>query len=515
MLDFPAMLGGIHLMVGSVASWGWIVPGLIVGLVFAAIPGITIAMAMAIVLPMTLYMDFFPSVVFLTSVYTGAGFGGSVPAILMNIPGTPTSYATTFDGYAMAQKGQHNEALGYALFASTLCGIAGYLVLLVVVEPLANIVLKIGPFEMFMVAVWGMTLLGSLGSKYASRGMLAAVLGLLIGTLGMNTAGYIRGTFGSPELLNGIAPVPAMIGLLASSQLLNLATKDYILQADSAREVSLKRILAGCLGVFKFPAVLIRGSIIGIIIGAVPGVGSSIGNLIAYSEAKRTSKDRDTFGKGNPKGVVAAEAAVASSEGGSMATMLALGIPGGGATAILLAAFLMHNIVPGPSFIQNQKEMVYAIIMNNIIQCVLLLFAGIAFIYAACNVVKLRTRYVLPAILMIAVLGTYAVEGSMSGPATLFFFSILGFGLVRFNYPVAAVVVGILLGRMLETELLRANQVSGGDVLFILHRPMALTIAALMIFSLGMTMIGKRRQARADAKAAILRTTEVVESPSR
>jgi putative tricarboxylic transport membrane protein len=505
MMDFHAMMGGLELMAGSFASWGWIVPGLVVGLVFSAIPGVSISMAMAIVLPLSLYMDFFPSVVFLTSVYTGAGFGGSVPAILMNIPGSPTSYATTFDGYAMAKKGQHNEALGYALFASTLCGIAGYLLLLVVVEPLANIVLKIGPFEMFAVAVWGMLLLGSLGTKYATRGFLAASIGVLLGGIGMNTAGFVRATFGFPELLNGIAPVPAMIGLLASGQLLSLASKDYILDAESAREVSVKKILAGCWGTFKYPGVLLRGSIIGIIIGAVPGVGSSVGNLIAYAETKRTAKDSASFGKGNPKGVVAAESAVASAEGGSMATMLALGIPGGGATAILLAAFLMHNIVPGPAFIQNQKEMVYAIIFNNIVQAILLLVVGIAFIYVACNVVKIRTRYVLPAILVIAVMGTYAVEGSISGPITLFVFSIIGFALVKFQYPVAAVVVGILLGRMLETELLRSNQLSGGDFLYILNRPAALVIVAIMVFSLGMTFIGKKRQARAEkAEAAAL-----------
>src|SRR5687767_2785883 len=198
MIDMDAMTGAFGIMANSAGSWGWIVPGLIVGLVFSAIPGVSITMAMAIVLPMSLYMDFFPAVVFLTSVYTGAGFGGSVPAILMNIPGSTASVATTFDGYAMAQKGQHNEALGYALFASTLAGILGYVVLLLLVEPMADVVLRIGPVEMFIVAVWGMLLLGSLGSRYVTRGLLAAALGILIGTVGMNTAGYIRGTMGIP-----------------------------------------------------------------------------------------------------------------------------------------------------------------------------------------------------------------------------------------------------------------------------------------------------------------------------
>ncbi len=471
MIDISAFQDALGIMFSSVGSWGWIVPGLIVGLVFSAIPGISITMAMAIVLPMSLYMDFFSAIVFLTSVYTGAGFGGSVPAILMNIPGSPSSFATTFDGYAMSKKGEHNEALGYALFASTICGIGGYLLLLLVVEPLADIVLRIGPVEMFAVALWGMLLLGSLGSTYISRGLLAAAFGILLGTIGMNTAGFTRGTMGIPVLLDGISPIPAMIGLLAAGQLLSLAGRDYIIEAEGSREVSVRRILKGCWGTLKFPGVLLRGSIIGIVIGAVPGVGSSIGNLIAYAETKRTAKDSATFGKGNPKGVVAAESAVASAEGGSMATMLALGIPGGGATAILIAAFMMHNIVPGPSFIETQKPMVYAIILNNIVQAIVLLAVGIGFIYVASNIVKVRTRYVLPAILVIATLGTYAVTGETAGPITLFVFALLGFALQRYQYPVAAVVVGILLGRMLETEFLRSYQLSGGNPLYIFERP--------------------------------------------
>jgi putative tricarboxylic transport membrane protein len=198
---------------------------------------------------------------------------------------------------------------------------------------------------------------------------------------------------------------------------------------------------------------------------------------------------------------------VASAEGGSMATMLALGIPGGGATAILIAAFMMHNIVPGPNFIETQKPMVYAIILNNIVQAIVLLVVGIGFIYVASNIVRVRTRYILPAILVIATLGTYAVTGETAGPITLFVFALLGFALVRYEYPISAVVVGILLGRMLETEFLRSYQLSGGNPLYILQRPGAMGIVGVMLLSLLMTAWGKRKQARAEAaeEAAIER----------
>jgi putative tricarboxylic transport membrane protein len=439
-------------------------------------------------------MDFFPSIVFLTSVYTGGVFGGSVPAILMNIPGSPSSYATTFDGYPMTLKGKHNEALGHALFASTLCCILGYLFLLLMIQPIANIVLKIGPLEMLFVAVWGLSLLGSLGSQYISRGILSALFGILLGTVGMNTAGYTRGTMGLPYLLGGISPVPAMIGLLAAGQLLTLATKDYIVDGENSRSVSLKRILWGCWETLRYPGVLLRGTAIGLVMGMVPGVGSSVANLIAYAETKRTAKDSATFGTGNPKGVIGAEAAVASGEGGSMATMLALGIPGHGAVAVLLAAFTMHNVVPGPALIRQHKDMVYAIILSNMVQAAMLLGVGIVFIYAASNVVRVRSRYILPVVLIMSVMGTFSIDGTIAGPITLVIFAIIGTIMIRYKYPVSAAVVGLLLGRIMETESILSYQVSGGHLSYLLQRPGAIAVVVVMVLSLTKTAWSKRRQ---------------------
>jgi putative tricarboxylic transport membrane protein len=498
MLDVAAFWEALHIIVASAQSWLWIVPGLIVGLVFSAVPGISISMAMAIVLPLSLYLEFFPAIVFLTSVYTGGVFGGSVPAILMNIPGSPSSYATTFDGYPMTLKGQHNEALGLALFSSTLCCMLGYLFLLLMIEPMAAIVIKIGPIEMFVVALWGLLLLGSLGSEYVTRGILAAAFGILLGTIGMNTAGYMRGTMGIPYLLDGISPIPAMIGLLAAGQLLTLVTKDFIVDGGSSRTVSLRRIISGCLNTFKYPGVLLRGTVIGIVMGIIPGVGSAVANLISYAETKRAAPDGDTFGQGNPKGVIGAEAAVASGEGGSMATMLTLGIPGHGAVAVLLAAFMMHNVVAGPSLIRQHKPMVYALILNNIIEAMVLLGVGLGFIYVASNVVRLRTRYIVPVVLILAIMGTYSLDGTISGPITLFVFTMIGAAMVRYKYPVAATVVGLLLGRMLETQAVLSYELIGGQPAYILHRPGAIAILLVMMASLGMSGWSKRRRRQAD-----------------
>jgi putative tricarboxylic transport membrane protein len=496
MVDLTAAGSAVSLLIGSAGAWIWVVPGLLIGLVFGAMPGISVSMAMALVLPATLYMDFLPAIIFLTSVYTGAGFGGSVPAVLMNIPGTSSAVATTFDGYPMARQGRHNEALGVALVASCLGVLASYAILFVLVQPLAELVLRIGPYEMAAIGIWGMVLLGSLGGKSLSRGLFAAGIGVLIGTVGMNTAGYLRGTANIPELLDGVPTIPAMVGLLAASQLFALVNTTFLVESEEDRAISLPRILAGGALVLRHPVTLIRGSMIGAFVGAAPGVGSSIANLLSYAETRRTSKDRDSFGKGNPEGVIASESANSSSEGGAMATMLALGIPGGGATAILLAAFAMHNVVGGPRFIDQNRDIVYAIILSNFAQAVLLLLVGTAFVFAASSIVRLPLRFLIPSVLVMATMGSFAMEGSIAGPMTLFVFAVLGWLMSSAGYPVAAVVVGLLLGRLIETEMLRAWQLAGGDPAEILNHPWAIAILALMLASLGLSFWQDRRRSR-------------------
>ncbi|PAU77456.1 tripartite tricarboxylate transporter permease [Halomonas salipaludis] len=502
MIDLVASSAALQLLASSPDAWLWVIPGLMIGLVFGAMPGISITMAMAIFLPATLYMDFLPAIIFLTSMYTGAGFGGSVPAILMNIPGTSSAVATTFDGYPMARDGRHNEAMGVALTSSVFGMLLSYSVLFLVISPLADIVLGIGPLEMLVIALWGILLLGSLAGKHMTRGILAGIFGLILGTVGMNTAGYMRGTMGVPWLLDGIPVVPAMMGLLAASQLFNLVNSNFLVEDESKRGINAGKIFYGFRLAFKHPIVILRGSFIGVFIGAIPGVGSSISNLLSYAYTKRGDDNPETFGEGNPKGVVAAESANSSSEGGAMATMLALGIPGGGATAILLAAFAMHNIVGGPSFIANNQEIVYAILFSNFAQGILLLGVGLGFVFVASSVVRVPLRYLVPTVLSVACFGAYAVDGSMAGPITLFVFSVIGWMMARYGYPVAAVVVGLLLGGLVETQLLRSNQVSGGDFTYLFDRPAAMAIIGVIVFSMAFTAWAKRRRKRRELTAA-------------
>lgn len=495
MLDFTAISDAFSLLSNAGTAWILLIPGLLIGLVFGAMPGISITMAMAIFLPLTLYMDFLTSIIFLTAIYTGAGFGGSVPAVLMNIPGTSSALATTFDGYPMARSGRHDEALGVALASSVIGTLSSYILLLFLIVPVSIVVLKLGPLEMFAISTWGIMLLGSLAGTSMARGLLAGAFGVLIGTVGFNTAGYLRGDMNIPWLLDGVAAIPAMMGLLAASQLLNLINTKYLIENEEDRGISFGAIVKGIRGTLRYPTIMLRGASIGVIIGAIPGVGSSISNLISYSETKRNAPDKDSFGKGNPKGVIAAESANSSSEGGAMATMFALGIPGGGATAILLAAFLMNDIVVGPQFISQSKDVVYAIIFTNFMQAFCLLFIGLGFVYVAAFIVRVPLRFLIPSVLVVATFGSYAVtRGSMEGPILLLVFALIGWLMQRYGYPVAACVVGILLGSLLEKSLINTIQISAGrEIEYILSRPGALFIFGLMIVSLGFTAISTMR----------------------
>ncbi len=442
-------------------------------------------MAMAIFLPITLHMDFVMSMLFLTAIFTGGSFGGGVTAILMNIPGTSSALATAFDGYPMARQGKHNEALGLALGSSTFgCGL-GYIVLFCLIQPISIMVLKLGPTEMFAVTVWGLTLIASLRGDHMSKGVVSGIFGLLLGTVGYNDLGIARGTMDIDILLDGIPAVPAMMGMFAASELFNLLNAKFIVEDEDQRKVSIPKVVSGFKTALRHPVINARGSLIGIIIGAVPGVGSSVSNLLSYMETKRRDKNPDSYGRGNPKGVMASESANSSSEAGSMATLLALGIPGGGATAVMLAVFAMNNITGGPTFIRDQTDVVYAIIFANFGQVFLLAFIGLLLIPMLAAVVKVPVRLLVPVVMTLAIFGSYGLTGSMSGPYTVLAFSILGYFMKKNNYSVPGLVIGILLGKMAESELLHSFQISGGHLSYVLTRPVTLVIVVLLLLSIG------------------------------
>ena len=502
MIDQFALSQAFGLLFSSFSPWLWVVPGLLIGLVFGSIPGLQISMAMAVFLPVTFGMDFLQAMLFLTAIFTGGAYGGGVTAILMNIPGSSSSIATAFDGYPMARQGKHNEALGLGLAASVVGAFVGYVLLLLLIDPLAAFVLKIGPLEMVVVVLWGLTLIATLNDSSLAKGLMAGFFGLMLSQVGMSTTGIMRTTVGNPYLIDGISVVPAMIGIFAAAELLRLRGSNYLVQDETQRDISLPKILVGVAETFRHPVVLVRGSLIGAVIGAIPGVGSSVANLVSYGEAKRASKTPDAFGKGAPDGVIAAESANSSSEGGSMTALSALGIPGGAATAVLLAAFSFHNIIGGPSFIRNQTDVVYSIILGNLGQVVLLAVIGLLMLRVLGLVVRVPLAYLVPSVLAMCAWGGYGITGTIAGPLTVAAFAGLGWLMRRNGYPVAATVIGLLLGRMMEGELVRTLQISGGQPLrYLLERPIALGLFVVMILVLAGAPLLKALRRRKLAQA--------------
>lgn len=494
MIDTAAFGAALDLLSSDAMAWVVILPGLLIGLVFGAVPGLSTSIAMAVFLPATLYMEFLPAILFLTAIFTGGGYGGAVPAILINIPGTSAAVATAFDGYPMTQSGRHGEALGIGLAASALGTFFGYIILLMLVGPVSEWVLRLGPTEMLVVAIWGLLLIAVLNDASVAKGLAAGILGVLVSTIGYSDTGLMRGTFGSMHLLDGIPAIPALIGLFAASELINMGGKDFIVADREARRMRLAPILTGVGTAFRQWPLVLQGSVIGTVIGIIPGVGASVANLASYAVLKRSSADPHSFGRGNPAGVVASEAANSSSEGGGMVPLLALGLPGGAGTAILLGAFAMHNVTGGPRFIADRTDVVYAILLGNMAQAVLLLIVGIGFVFGASFIVKAPLRYLIPYVIAVSLMGTFAITGSMVGPLTVAGAGALGWVMRRYGYPVTATVVGLLVGPMAEGELVRSWQISGGDPSFILGRPITLVMLALLVASVLLSLLHGRRK---------------------
>jgi putative tricarboxylic transport membrane protein len=488
MLDLAAIWDAFGMLFAMPMAWVVVPLGLLIGLVFGAVPGLSVPIAMAVFLPMTLYMEFTEAILFLTAIFTGGGFGGSIPAILMNVPGTSAAIATCFDGHPMVRRGEHNRALGLALGASTVGTAVGYLLLFLVLEPISGFVLRLGPSELFLVAVIGLLLIGLMTDGRFARAVVAGCIGVLLSLIGMSSAGIERGTFGSIYLLDGIDANAAIIGIFAASELFRLVKHDYLVEAQDKRSVSIREIARGFADIRHNLPTLGRGSLLGAGLGVIPGIGSSIANLVSYTITKQLSKEPESFGKGNPNGVVAAESANSSSEGGSMVGLLALGIPSSAATAIMLSAFSMHNITGGPRFISDQKDVVYAIIAGNLIQAVMLGIIGLLFIRIIVYLVRVPLSYLLPPIVICTVLGSYALTSSLSGPVTLVAFSIFGVVLKRYNYSVVATVIGLLLGLMMEGNLVRTWQLGGSSLSPMVTRPVSLVLIALIVASVALAL---------------------------
>lgn len=465
---------------GTIMGWKpllIIAIGVVVGILVGAMPGLSPSTGVALLVPFSYTMSPALAIILLVSIYISSNYGGSITAVLINTPGTPSAAATAMDGYPLTQQGKAGLGLGMSLVASTVGGVFGVIILILFAIPLAKLAITFHPADYFALAIFGLTTVGSLGSGNVFKALVAVTIGLLINTIGLDPiSGVSRFTFGLDALYDGFHLIPALIGLFALSVVFNAIEKDKLESSD------VDKVSGGfpsLLDIWKTKLTIVRSSILGTIIGIFPGAGATIASFISYGIAKRSSPDPDSFGKGALDGVAASEAANSSSVGGALIPLLALGIPGSATDAVLIGALQLHDITPGPLLFETNPDIVYGIFAALFVANVVMLILGIYGVRVFSKIIEVPPSVLYPMIVAIALIGSYAVRGSFFDVGACFGFGVLGWILKRYGYPVAPVVLGIVLGGLLEENFRRAVMMDGFSVF--VTQPLAATMLAVSI----------------------------------
>jgi len=475
--------------------------GVALGLIIGFLPGLSGGMGIGLMLPFTFHMEPLTALVFLCSIYTGGIFGGAVTAILLNTPGAPANLSTVLDGYPMARNGQPERAMGISLMSSFIGGVVGTTFLLCLAGPLANFSLQFGPGEMFFVAIFGLTVVGSLADNVV-KGVFSGLFGILLGTIGLNANGVLRGTMGIVYLMDGIPTVPALLGLLALPSIYELSgRKSAVLKVDSISSgfASLRGLLQGFRETLKRIIQALLCSILGTIVGIIPAAGSAIAGVLGYNWSKNLCKNGSQFGTGVPEGIVGPESANNASEGGALATMFVLGIPGSTATAMMLGALALQGWAVGPKMFVDHSDVIYTAFSSLFCQQFVMLLLGSGLCLMGAKLVKIPVKYLMPVILAFAITGAYAANYLQFDCFLLIFFSVLGFLMKRNDFPTMPLILGLLLGGTADVELLRINQLfdSFWDIF---KSPIVLVLAGISLFSVLLPFLIKEHQRKKNAK---------------
>ena len=466
------------------------------GLLAGSIPGFTIAMAIVLTLPFTFSMPPAQGLATMISVLVGGLSGGLMSGILTGIPGTPSSVATTFDGFPMARNGEPGLALGIGVWSSFCGGIISAVLLVLFAPQLAAVGLEFQPWDFFMLVMFALTVTASLAGSHLIKGLIAGAAGLLIRTVGEDDAvGVGRFDFGSDYLLTGFDFIAVLIGLFAFSQLLSdLRNPETARKALSdQKQIRVKIEHRRAIGILiKNWVVVIRSALIGMFTGILPGAGGSIANILAYDQAKKAAKDDSNFGKGDPRGIIAPEASNNAVEGGALTPLMALGIPGDITAAIMLGALLMHDIVPGPTFISDEPVLASSIYIAFFLANFIMIGMQSGVLRIFVLVTRIKTYVLATGILTFATIGVFALHNSAEDIWTLFFFGILGFFMRQSGFPLAPMILGVVLGDIAELNLARALAIDSDPMLF-LTRPWSLFFTIIALFSVLFPIYQKHR----------------------
>ncbi len=458
-----------------------IVIGTAIGMVFGSLPGLTVTLAVTLVLPFTFDLPPESGIVLLTGVYCAGTYAGSISAILINTPGTPSSAATAWDGYPLTRKGRSFEALSVALHASVLGGLISAVALIFFAPMLAKTALAFGPPERFALTFFGLTIIARVSGKSLSKGFVAALFGLLIATVGVDPIlGVPRFSFNTFYLYGGVGMIEVFIGIFAIAEIFNQIGKRSE-QGKVAKDASQKSSIRW-LDIIPHYWTIIKSSIIGIVIGVIPGTGGSIASFIAYDEAKRASKEPDLFGKGSLEGIAAAESANNGVTAATLIPTLTLGIPGNTVAAIFLGALLIHGLTPGPQLFVNQGGLMYTIMFSFIMANIVMYFQGRVALKWFDRIVNIPDGILLPIILTMCLIGAYTISNSLNSVIVALIFGVVGYGMIKFEYPTAPMVIALILGAMVEESMRQSLILSDGSAMIFVTRPIALLFFVMTVF---------------------------------
>lgn len=466
----------------------WVNIGMMSGIVMGALPGLTATMGVALLLPLTYGIGTVPGILMLLGVYCGGTYGGSITAILIKTPGTPASAATVLDGNALADQGKAGTALETSLKASTIGGIISCIALLFFAPLIAKAALAFGPAEMFSLAIFGLTIIVGVIGNSPLKGLIGAMVGLVLSTVGLDPIGGLpRMTFGITRMTAGIQLVPALIGLFAISELMEKVIKK---STEVEKPISVQKDGISWRELLKYKMTLFKSSVIGVIIGAIPGTGAALAAFLSYNEAKRTSKHPEEFGKGSVEGVAASESGNNGVTGATLIPLLTLGIPGDTVTAVLLGALTLKGLTPGPRLFETQAELVYTIIGGMLLVNVFMYLQGKLFIKAFVKIIQVPEKLLIPLIAVLCSIGAFALNNSVFDVLVMIFFGVLGYGMSKFDISKTAVIIAFILGPMAETNFRRA--LIGSNEWIFFQKPISLLFLCIAFISLCWPMIQRR-----------------------
>jgi len=482
-------------LIGNPAVLGAIALGTVIGLIFGAIPGLTFTMALSLVLPITFGMSPMAAIAMLVATFIGGMTGGSVSAILIGVPGTPSAAATVLDGYPMRLNGKASLALSLAVVVSCIGGLVSLAIMGVSVDLVSRIAIKFGPAEIFALVLFGLSTICGLAEKSLLRGMIAGALGLMLMTIGLDDVTSVqRLTFGTITLQQGVNLVVAMIGLFAVPHIIQTFAVYRAGEQPAPDPADVRPELPSLSLMRRTFWLMMRCTGIGTIIGAIPGTGGPIAAFIAYDHARRFSKDRDRFGKGAEEGVIAPETANNAVTGGAMIPLLSLGIPGDPGTAVILSGLLIHGLFPGPTLFREHPAEVYGIYLAIVFAYVVILFVQLLGIRFFVKILLVPAHLLTVAVAVMCVIGSYAVRNSVFDVYTMAAVGLMGYLLIRARIPITPVVLGLVLGETLEKEYRTAVILSDGHYDIFYKSPTAMGFVALALIVVGLHAWGSRRE---------------------